>query len=65
MRDAALGAKRSNSWLLRAFATTRCARMAWQAPTNFNRFVFDDSEGQNHAFLLGERGLMLHWTAVS
>ena len=35
------------------------------APTNFNRFVFDDSQGKNHAFLLGERGLMLHWTAAS
>ena len=35
------------------------------APTNFTRFIFDDSTGQDHAFLLGERGLMLRWSAVS
>ena len=36
-----------------------------QAPTNFTRFVFDDTDRQQHAFLLGERGLMLHWSALS
>ena len=36
-----------------------------QAPTNFTRFVFDDSANQRHAFLLGERGLMLRWSAIS
>jgi len=36
-----------------------------QAPTNFTRFVFDDTDRQQHAFLLGERGLMLRWSALS
>ncbi len=36
-----------------------------QAPTNFTRFVFDDTDRQRHAFLLGERGLMLRWSALS
>ena len=36
-----------------------------QAPTNFTRFVFDDTDRQQHAFLLGERGLMLRWSALT
>ena len=36
-----------------------------QAPTNLTRFVFDDTDRQQHAFLLGERGLMLRWSALS
>ena len=36
-----------------------------QTPTNFNRFVFDRSGNQLHAFLLGERGNLLRWSATS
>jgi photosystem II stability/assembly factor-like uncharacterized protein len=36
-----------------------------QTPTNFNRFVFDHSGNKLHAFLLGERGNLLRWSATS